>query len=106
MYLKEIYIAYPKGDMEKGFRVRESGPYEASTDDVKRLFQSFQKKCGRCVSRVYTDKDGESKPTGWVFRKRMQYEGIDSKFILETRVILHEKPDEVIWKGILTIPNK
>ena len=103
MYLKEINMVSAMG---KKYPIRKSGPYKASTDDVKRLFMSFQKKYGRCVSRVYTDEDGEPKPTGWVFKKRMKYEGIDTNFILETMVTLHEKPDEVTWKGILTIPNK
>ncbi len=106
MYLKENYIQYPKCDTEKGYRAGESGPYEAFTEDVKRLFRSLSKEYGRCVSRVYIDENGESKPIGWVFQKRKKYEDVDEYYILETWVTLHEKPDEVTRKEFFHYLNK
>ena len=58
----------------KGYQFGSSDFYEAFTDERKRLFRDLQREYGRCVSAMYIDaRNGEAKPIGWVFQKRMQY---------------------------------
>ncbi len=62
---------------DDGIRFGDSGePQEAWTDDVGRLFKDMSREYGRCTSKVYIDtKDGSTIERGWVFTKRMEYDG-------------------------------
>lgn len=71
LYTSETYIN--AGD---NTRFGESEIEEAHTDDVGRLYRSLMAEYGRCVSKVYQDtKSRGTIAIGWVFKKRMQYEG-------------------------------
>lgn len=51
-------------------------PYETSFDEVGPLFRSLRKEWGACVSKVYRSTlEGDDIPIGWVFQKRVPYEG-------------------------------
>jgi len=56
-----------------GYNFGESEPYEPYTDDIGKLFKSFQREYGRCTSKMYVDTPEGTKAIGWVFTKRMQY---------------------------------
>lgn len=53
------------------------GPWiDSMYDTVGSLFRALSREYGRCVSKMYVDKvDGRVEQTGWVFEKRMRYEG-------------------------------
>jgi hypothetical protein len=81
--------------------------YETGFDSAGDLYRAAVREHGRCVSKVYIDKDGQRLAIGWVFVKRTEYE--DSRpryddygrrikpetFLLETWVTLHEAPPTV-----------
>ena len=93
MLIEETYI-----NASKNYLIGESGLSESSTDNIQRLFGSYQKEYGRCVSKVYYDKpDGSAMPIGWVFEKRMKYTDCNDTYIQQTWVILHkENPTKTI----------
>lgn len=70
IWIKESFINRTRGGI-----FGETEPFEAWTDDLGKLYRSFVKEYGRCISKVYVDqKQGPPKAVGWVFLKRMKYE--------------------------------
>jgi hypothetical protein len=69
LWVQESFI-----NATEGYNFGESPVYETSHTDVGKLFRSCMREYGRCVSRVYVDRDGEAMPVGWVFQKRMAYD--------------------------------
>lgn len=97
MLIQESYI-----NATKGYRFGDSDQYESFTDDIKTLFQSLQREYGRCVSRVYVDREGQTQPiaVGWVFQKRMQYEDArnnhqESYYVREVWIMLFDEQDTI-----------
>lgn len=69
--IKETFI-----NQDKNYIYGDSGWYEPYTDNPGALYRSLQSEYGRCTGRVYIDlPNGKAKPVGWVFVKRMEYEG-------------------------------
>jgi hypothetical protein len=65
----------------------ESGYYEPFTDNLGELFKSLRKEYGSCTSMVYQDTpDGTADPIGWVFEKRVKYEGANETYLQQTWV--------------------
>ena len=109
MLVSETFI-----NATEGYQFGDSEPYEPYTDDVGRLFREMQKEYGRCVSSVYVDEpsgtkladtgqpSGKVKRIGWVFQKRMEYEGYrghgERFYTREVWVMLHDAPDTVTRK--------
>ena len=89
MFAQEEYVQVT--DDDKSYRVGDSGIYETFTDDIKRLFQSYQREYGRCQSKVYVDTDNGPRAIGWVFVKRAKYTDSDDTYLQETWVSLHDK---------------
>ena len=56
-------------------RYSETPPYEAWTDNLGKLYQALRKEHGRCTGHIYIDQAGDVKTVGWVFLKRVPYEG-------------------------------
>lgn len=81
----------------KGYQFGETDWYEPYTDNRGALFLSLQREYGRCVSTMYRDRqDGTVVRVGWVFQKRMEYEGArtrDDTYIREAWVELRTVPD-------------
>jgi hypothetical protein len=73
-----------------------SEPYETHFEDPAKLYRSCLKEYGRCISKVYIDKNGKSVPVGWVFLKRQEYEDSRKRpsetYLHETWVTLHSGP--------------
>lgn len=89
MKVSEVYI-----NATRGYRFGESEPYEPYTDNIGKLFLSYQREFGRCTSKVYVDTDHGPKAIGWVFVKKMRYEDARSKndtYVREVWVTVHEK---------------
>ena len=85
-----IEIQNANQDNEKRFRCGDSGLYEPYTDNIKRLFTSYMREYGRCVSKVYIDTPEGTKAIGWVFQKRTKYADCNKTYLQETWVTLHE----------------
>jgi hypothetical protein len=88
MRIRETFV-----NRTEGTRFGETGWYEPWTEDKGELFRSLQHEYGRCESKIYRDIRlpagrafvgfgvaaqqyvlEESRPCGWVFVKRDQYE--------------------------------
>lgn len=75
-------------DKDTSRRFGQSDWYEPFTDKLGTLFRHNQQEFGRCVSKVYVV-DSPSSPLrqiGWVFEKRMRYEGESDRYIREVWV--------------------
>ena len=63
------------------------------------IFRDSQKEYGRCVSKVYVETSDKVKHIGWVFEKKLPYDGdadrYDHSYIQEVWVTLLDK-DETI----------
>lgn len=61
---------------------------------VGQLYKGLQAEYGRCKSAVRVDREGQSPiRVGWVFEKKMEYQGSNGAYIQEVWVtVLHEKP--------------
>lgn len=91
----------------RGYQFGNSEPYEPYTDNVGCLFKDMQKEYGRCVSKVYIDREDGVTAVGWVFQKTMEYEDArrdqrkeERQYIREVWVNLYEEcqhgdPDEL-----------
>jgi len=73
----------------EGYRVGDSGTFEPWTEEIGKLFLSFQREYGRYVSKVYVDSDGSGKAIGWVFNKLVSYTDCDEKYMQSTWITLH-----------------
>ena len=69
MLVQEEFVNETQGNF-----IGKNDPYEPFTDNVKKLFRSYQREYGRCTSKAYIDENGESKAIGWVFSKKMKSE--------------------------------
>ncbi len=91
MKIDEKYV-----NATKGHHIGESGLYEPFTDDIGDLFKALVREHGRCVSKVYVDRDGKAIPVGWVFHKRRAYDDSPREtFLCETWVTLHAEAPTV-----------
>jgi hypothetical protein len=70
----------------------ESDVYDTAFDEIGELYRQCVKMHGRCVGKVYIDRDDKVKAVGWVFQKRTQYEDSRDTFLLETWVTVHREP--------------
>jgi len=86
MLIQEDWI-----DATKGHGLGDSGLYEPFTDNIKELFKNLQCEYGKCISKIYINKNDDSAmPVGWVFQKRVKYDDCNEMYILETWITLHE----------------
>lgn len=91
-----IIISESYVNVTEGYRFGDTDPYETYTDDIGELFKDLQRQYGRCVSKVYTDRDGAI-AIGWVFQKKMQYTDTGEDYIQETWIKIHEKMPETVY---------
>jgi hypothetical protein len=81
----------------ENYMIGDSGPYEPYTDNLKELFNTYQRQFGRCISKVYIDIQNQAKAIGWVFQKLEKYEDTHEPYLMETWVTLHNnKPVKTI----------
>lgn len=89
LYVQETFL-----NATEGYAFGESEPTDTGYEDGQMgdLFRSCQREYGRCVSRVYVDRDGETHPVGWVFQKRDRYEDTGDTYLREVWVTVHTAP--------------
>ena len=91
--MSNLFIQEEVNDASQGVLFGSDGVYETFTDNITELFQSCQRYYGRCISKVFTDReDGSSKHIGWVFQKRDKYTDCDETYLRETWVTVHSAP--------------
>lgn len=62
-------------NVTKGYRFGDGDWFETFADSTGALYRSCNGEYGRCVSKMYRDRDGKLPIVcGWVFQKRMRYE--------------------------------
>lgn len=87
----------------EGYSSSKSGVYETYHTTLGELYRGMQREFGRCTGKVYVDVKNPSwdiemptymqwiaMPVGWVFEKRMCYEGSKETFLCETWVTVHK----------------
>lgn len=80
-------------DTKRNLWIGESGVYETCMDTPGEVFRACQREHGRCVSKMYVDRESGAVPIGWVFVKRIPYDDAPREsFLRETWVSLHEGP--------------
>jgi hypothetical protein len=71
LQVRETYV-----NKDEKYQFGDTDWFEPHTDNIKRLFQLYQKEYGQCVSSMFIDgQDGKPIKIGWVFEKKEQYEG-------------------------------
>lgn len=94
MLVQETYTEVTDDDDVYG--LGKSGLYEPFTDNIGKLFKSYQREFGRCIGKVYIDTpEGNARQIGWVFEKSMKYEDCDKYYLQQTWVTLYEDKPEV-----------
>lgn len=78
LFIRESYI-----NVDNNSRYGDSDWYESSCISTSELYRTLVKDFGRCVSKVYIDKDGKSIQVGWIFQKRCKYDDCKDTFIRE-----------------------
>lgn len=63
--------------------VGESEYYEPYETNPLQLFRHLQREYGRCISKLYQDRDGQVLVCGWVFQKRVRYIDDGSDYLCE-----------------------
>jgi len=109
LFARETYVNATKGCM-----YGDSGVFETHTDDVGKLFKSFQRVYGRCISSIYRDTpDGGRTRHGWVFQGKAEYDDWprfrhgDRHYLREVWVELHTaKPTVVTTEHLLVMEDK
>lgn len=84
LLVNEVYT----NETEK-YRCGDSGYYQPFTDNLGKLFLTYQRDYGRCISKVYIDKDNKSFAIGWVFEKKVKYEDCNEFYLQHTWITLH-----------------
>lgn len=56
------------------------------TMDKGEFYKMLVRKYGRCIGRVYVDRDGSAMPIGWAFVKRAEYTDCHETYLQETWV--------------------
>jgi hypothetical protein len=79
-------------DMTREIRFSSStSPIQTDCDTVGQLFRRCQKEYGKCVSKVYVDRQGEEAvPIGWVFHKRVEYSDCRKTYLQEAWITVVE----------------
>ncbi len=93
--MSNILISETWINRTEGHGIGESGVYETYTDSLGKLYRSLRKEYGRCISKVYIDRDGKAQAIGWVFLKADRYEDTRERFLRETWVNVHTAPTTV-----------
>ena len=93
LYVKEEVVAREK-ENDEGEIVYESEVYESAYEDVGELFRACRREYGRCISKVYIDRnDGTSQAIGWVFLKRVPYQDAPNEtYLQEAWITVHKAP--------------
>jgi hypothetical protein len=65
-------------------------------DERGALYRALVKEYGRCISKVYVDREGAPPlAIGWVFRGRQRYTDTGEPYLRETWVTRHKGPPTV-----------
>ena len=89
---KCIYLAKDHVNATEGYLAEQVAPYETCFTDKGKLYKSLMREYGRCVGKVYIDKDGKQLSVGWVFQKRRKYDDCNKTFLQEVWATLHSAP--------------
>ena len=80
-------------NVTKGWRHGDSGWQETFADNPGDLYRALVREHGRCVSKMYRDRDGKPPIVcGWVFQKRRQYDDCSETYLAETWVEVSTTP--------------
>ena len=91
LYVQESFVK-----ATEGYHFGESDVYETYTDDAGELYRDMVREYGRCIGKVYVDRDdGGQIHVGWIFQKRDRYEDTGETYLREVWVTVHEEPDTV-----------
>lgn len=91
LYTEEVFV-----NVTEGYRFGESGVIESFTDDKGKLFRRLRECYGRCVGKIYIDREGQSpQAIGWVFQGRDKYDDSKETYLREVWVTLHEQKPTV-----------
>lgn len=97
LWVSETYV-----NADKGYTYGDQPPYESFTDDPGELYRRMRREYGRCTGSVRVDTaDGKSIKIGWVFHRRVPYEGPHragqpTTYLQETWITLYDKQDTVV----------
>lgn len=99
LYVQETFVNRSTNTRFGATEIMDSG-FQPS--EIGKLYRDMRREHGRCVSKVCIErKDGTSIPVGWVFVKRMQYEGWRSGdpvrfYLCEVWVHIYDGPVQTI----------
>lgn len=97
--MSNIWIEESFVNRTKGYRIHDSEIHDSDEDNVGRLYKSLSREYGRCVSKVFVDRQGKTKAVGWVFEKKMRYDDArgndpDDYYVREVWVTCYAGPME------------
>ena len=100
MFIEENYVI--EKDDGTRFGNGDSGVYEPYTDNIRRLFDGFQREYGPCRGSVYIDNADHTKirRVGWLFRKRVRYTDYSGSCEHETWVTLYDDKEGHTYKTL------
>ena len=93
--MSNIWIEEHFINKTRGYRFGDTEIHDSGEDNVGKLFKALAREYGRCATKVYTTARGKDIPVGWVFEKKMQYEGSrreDDTYIREVWVSCYSEP--------------
>lgn len=100
LYIEEsqVFVQDYGTDNEKRFRGGDSEPYQSCFDTTGKLFKACLREHGRCLSKVYVDRDGKPMQVGWSFFKRATDK---DHYDVETWITVYVQPPvkKVTWEG-------
>lgn len=100
VWLSAIYLNATSGHIIG----EDSEPYETWTNDTGALFRELQREYGRCVSKVYVDREGGPVAIGWVFERTERYEDTGEPYVREVWVTLHAPGVETEHRPVTVHP--
>lgn len=83
MVIREIQETHV--NVSGNYMMAESEYYEPYETNPLRLFRHLQVEHGRCISKMYQDRDGQVLVCGWVFQKRVRCTSTET-YLCETWV--------------------
>jgi hypothetical protein len=88
-----LWVGYSCINTDRHCRFSDTEPYETGYTNIGNLYRAMREEFGKCISKVYRDtKTGTTEAIGWVFQKRMKYDGSKNTYIQETWVTVYDPP--------------
>jgi hypothetical protein len=100
LWIKETWVSVEESENDEGddttkrYGNGNSDIYETMHETPGELFKALQKEHGKCISKVYQDREAGSIQIGWVFEKKAVYSDTKTPYKQETWVEVHDKKPE------------